>query len=1252
MAEGNLTAAIKHVAVVTSSKWNGENDTERPHWVVPPESLFSGKDERKASTDGNLDYRGDRLYILSIDPEVTKKLVDGWEYYFKWDKLELKNKYGSDMLSAVNTVVSVIQWTGEIGRDSTANGIALTKVITVSKTTGNKNGGNLTFTYRRDSDRPCVSLLVTTGVAESKFKYQATLSVQFGSDTRLELTGLDEPQDTNAINTNELIISNSYYTNRYGARGFYSYTNQNSRAKCALKIPDKLLKPSTTYKVTFDLSSSQKLHSISTGVNFGDKCISSDAKAADKTYTMTFTTPEVLSGDKVLFFAAATVEDWGSGAKTITVKHLIIAPVSKPKPHPKFNLKLEANNSTIKTDETAKLTTTFTNTGNIDLHNASITAVLPAGLSLTGAIEPKEITGDLLQGVKLPTISPDKSVVLSFNVKPNARLLKIGDNPLSVTLNATTDELKQEPDISDNTTTLVVNKPQPKLSFDAAIKADKSTINIGDSVNYTIEFSNTGEVDLHNVNVTSTLPAGLKLVEGSVKSGAKFTGTLAGGLLLTEVKAGDKATITFAATTVKGKLKYGNNELSTSVSATTKELATEDSALLGNNTAKITVVYPKPQPKFNLALEADNLAIKTTETAKLTATFANTGETDLHNTVVTAVLPAGLSLSGAIESKEVTGDLQQGVKLPVIASGKSLTFSFTVKPNTKLLKAGNNPLSVTLNATTDELGQEPDTADNTVTLTVHKPESKFKLKLEVDKSTIKVKETTKLTATFANIGETDLHDVVITGTLPDVVNLASPIGSKGTTGNLQQGIRTPVVTSGKSVALSFVVKPDADLLDIGDNKVTITLSATTKELEQEPDAADNSVDITIQKPEPPKLRPEEVKEVKLANNEILDDNRRELIKPIFKAVKGLSFTPLEITTEGHGWYEIGDRITIENDKEQWQAVITNIKLTIDGGIKEEIKSIAPTATTTNYALAGGIKKTIYNTEIKVDKQKQKIEQIVSRQDKQDTDIKESFTRVKQDLRGINTTIQETGGNNLIYNSVGFDANNSGKLTSWTTTGSAKGQSSLESVASGGNSGNQITLDKSTKIVQRLTVKRGGKYALSFRARKGAAGVAKISLKNTIDDYQIVLEDQHEVMWSDSINKIIVPSEGYFDVIVETDANVAYFAITDLMLNTGDSPVQWVQASGEVLSTGVSVTKQGMKVKSSLHNGDYVEMTPLEFAGYSTVGGSLQRVFSLNRDVTTVQKLSAVKRISMPPIKIVPIEKGEQAGWAFVKTTEE
>lgn len=1415
MAEGNLTAAIKHVAVVTTAGPWGDSDESKNHDLLRGDLISKSRREVAVLTAGNIydSYGKDRIYYLTIDPDVAKKLVDGREYYFKWDNIRLKEEYsdgredGSDFEYTTYTV-SVIQWTGRITQYQRDNSVSIAKVRTVSSAPVNDtgDGGKIVFTYHKDSDRPRIALAIRTSEDESNIGGWINMYVWFGTDTTLNLSRPEPPkpkpeppvhreEDTGGITvsgTNVRRIGDNTYRSEVK---YYS-----PDAKCILKIPDKLLKPSTTYSVKFTLKSGEGLDEFSTGVKLGYTRISSSANKQGDTYTMTFSTPAVLDANEISFYALGsfvkwdshgsnyfeiqnfqitsadehvtppvpeppkpktkpkfdasievpyppTISKWGlwrlkfsntgdvtlhnatmvcklpAGLKPITdptaskgeftgsldggivfsevkageevgvyfyaaaepsklkygsneltttvsattkelaredesllgnntVKVTVVYPKPeppKPKPKPNFDLKLEANKTAVEVGEQVKFTATLTNTGNTDLHNAIVTATLPESVKPVGAITSTET---LKRGVKLPTVGVGKSVSFSFYTEPDAELLKFGNNELSITANASTDELSQELDKSNNTVKIVINKPKPKLSFDAAIKANKSTINVGDSVNYTIEFSNTGEVDLHNVNIAGTLPAGLKLVEDSVKSGAKFSGNLAGGLLLTEVKAGDKATITFTTTTVKGKLKYGNNELSTSVSATTKELATEYSTLLDNNTATITVVYPRPQPKFNLTLESNNLAIKTTETAKLTATFTNTGETDLHNTVVTAVLPAGLSLSGPIEPKKITGNLQQGVKLPVIAPGKSLTFSFTVKPNAKLLKTGNNPLSVTLNATTDELGQESDTADNTVTLTVHKPESKFNLKLEVDKSTIKVKETVKLTATFANIGETDLHDIVITGTLPDVIKLASSIESNEITGDLRQGIRMLVVTPGKSVSFSFTVKPHARLLKIGDNKITVTLSATTKELEQEPNTADNAVDITIQKPEPPKLRPEEVKEVKLANNEILDDNRRELIKPIFKAVKGLSFAPLEITTEGHGWYEIGDRIVIENDKEQWQAVITNIKLTIDGGIKEEIKSIAPTATTTNYALAGGIKKTIYNTEIKVDKQKQKIEQIVSRQDKQDTDIKESFTRVRQDLRGINTTIQETGGNNLIYNSVGFDANNSGKLTSWTTTGSAKGQSSLESVASGGNSGNQITLDKSTKIVQRLTVKRGGKYALSFRARKGAAGVAKISLKNTIDDYQIVLEDQHEVMWSDSINKIIVPSEGYFDVIVETDANVAYFAITDLMLNTGDSPVQWVQASGEVLSTGVSVTKQGMKVKSSLHNGDYVEMTPLEFAGYSTVGGSLQRVFSLNRDVTTVQKLSAVKRISMPPIKIVPIEKGEQAGWAFVKTTEE
>ena len=202
---------------------------------------------------------------------------------------------------------------------------------------------------------------------------------------------------------------------------------------------------------------------------------------------------------------------------------------------------------------------------------------------------------------------------------------------------------------------------------------------------------------------------------------------------------------------------------------------------------------------------------------------------------------------------------------------------------------------------------------------------------------------------------------------------------------------------------------------------------------------------------------------------------------------------------------------------------------------------------------------------------------------------------------------------------------------------------------GAISGNQITLGASSKIVQRITVDGTGKsYALSFKARKGVVGVATVSLVNEQDNFSVELPDEEASTWDSFGIAPFTPTMSYLDVVIETDADVTDFAITDLIINVGDSPIQWVQASGETLNTQVAITRNGVKVKSSVYSGDYVEITPLEFAGYSTASGSSQKVFSLNRDVTTVQKLHAEQQIEMPPIKIVPITSGNRAGWTFVK----
>ena len=334
-----------------------------------------------------------------------------------------------------------------------------------------------------------------------------------------------------------------------------------------------------------------------------------------------------------------------------------------------------------------------------------------------------------------------------------------------------------------------------------------------------------------------------------------------------------------------------------------------------------------------------------------------------------------------------------------------------------------------------------------------------------------------------------------------------------------------------------------------------------------------------------------------------------------------------------------------------QVYVTDTHLELGNGIKETIKGVAPTATQTDYARAGGITKTIYNTEIKVDKQKQEIESVVSKQTQVDQKLNEEFTKVTQNIKDVVTTIQTTGGGNLIKNSVGYAKNQDGTLVEWVknNVGSVKSYTSPESRSYGAISGNAIELKKGASITQRLNVASSGKipYSLSFRAKKGSIGTATVKLSNTIDSFVITIPENKEIIWQNFDLTKIDPSMNYLDVTVSTSNNCEQFLITDLMVNMGDQVVPWVQANGEILNTQVAVNDQGMMVSSSVYSGDYVQITPLGMSGHSNVTGTDEEVFKLNRDVTETSKLSARKEINMDPIKIVPVKDGERPGWYFV-----
>ena len=397
-------------------------------------------------------------------------------------------------------------------------------------------------------------------------------------------------------------------------------------------------------------------------------------------------------------------------------------------------------------------------------------------------------------------------------------------------------------------------------------------------------------------------------------------------------------------------------------------------------------------------------------------------------------------------------------------------------------------------------------------------------------------------------------------------------------------------------------------------------------------------------------------EIKIENNEIIDKKREEAIVGIFNKLKGFNYYPFDVNTEGLGWYEIGDIVTIiDNLNNEYNTTIFNSTIHITGSIKENLNAKAQNKTQTQYQYATSINKRLKNTEIVVNKQENFINQLVEDVYEEDGLIHENFTQIYQDIDNIINNVQTSGGDNLIKNSVLFAFDDSTKLPlEWTVSGDGTltTQSSAEAQTGGSISGHVFILNNKT-ITQRVpvVVDNDKSYTFSCKIKKNTTGSCYIKLKNSIEEHIIEIPVGQSPFYSDFELKDLKPKAPYYDIEVY-GSNDSEATFTDLMLNLGSYKTQWTQASGEIMNTQVNINVNGVLVKSSVYVGDYTIMSPLEFAGYTSINGQPTKIFSINKDTTIVNKLYAEDEIAMTPIKIVPITTGDKQGWAFVKSIRE
>ena len=395
-------------------------------------------------------------------------------------------------------------------------------------------------------------------------------------------------------------------------------------------------------------------------------------------------------------------------------------------------------------------------------------------------------------------------------------------------------------------------------------------------------------------------------------------------------------------------------------------------------------------------------------------------------------------------------------------------------------------------------------------------------------------------------------------------------------------------------------------------------------------------------------------EVKLANNEIMDDDRTTFIGNLLNAVDGIEWTGFEATTVGLGWLECGDRVEFEDDNGNLvEGIITYRKITVDGGIKEEIKGEIPPETTTNYALAGGVMKTIYNTEIKVDKQGQEINLIVEEQTNFENQTNSNFTQVAQNIHGVVTSVQNSGGNNLIKNSAFYQVDGDNLPLHWALSGSGTWTAipSADASANGSLSGQVIQLADKT-ISQVVTVKPDDDsiveasktyYSFSCRLKKTAVGSATITLSDGTQEgvWTISLGNNETSNYGEFAIEGILPhsTELTIRVTASNDTGIEFY-VTDMMLAVGNLRTQWTQANGEFSNSQVQIDIDGVTIKNSNLDGSYTKQTSQAVEVFK----NNQLAAIISSDTVSANTGAFKNEIDMPPLKVV----AQSDGWAFVK----
>ena len=259
--------------------------------------------------------------------------------------------------------------------------------------------------------------------------------------------------------------------------------------------------------------------------------------------------------------------------------------------------------------------------------------------------------------------------------------------------------------------------PNVDVTLAKTSNAPAGGVTPGQSFDYTLTASATGNAAATGVVVTDAIPAGLTVGTATFTGGSNGPGTcqVSGQTVTCQIgtlQSGSSATITIRVTATPAACPSVTNR--GTVSATN-----ESPGSTGNNTSNdVTTPVTCPGPELEIAKSSDAPAtgVAPGESFTYSIVVSNTGGGEATGVVVTDTIPAGLVITGFSPSCTVSGQTVT-CQLGTIAAGANVTVTITVQATEDACPMVTNRATVT--ATNEAAGNTGNNTSNDVTTLVN-----------------------------------------------------------------------------------------------------------------------------------------------------------------------------------------------------------------------------------------------------------------------------------------------------------------------------------------------------------------------------------------------------------------------------------------------------------------------------------------------------------------------------------------------------